>query len=319
MTYVEFLTSIGKTEEDMMITEKFLLEPLCEQGEVPYYVGASPINRKGVFASVDLDGLIGIFSKDNFWYTLGRYANHSDIPSSHVEFRDNTWYLVGQVGKDEEITVDYSIVKQVFDALENVLVVDNFCDELSQVKASAMAAGISTWLPNKGEVGSSIYEGMGFWGDHSLMLRSLIMATGKVLVPNSMFFRLTNVGMEQAYIHSDRESGNNTCVVYLTEHEQASGTAFFRHKSTGLTHMPSMLDMHNSGILEELKSDMVSRDPNKWEQTGYVEGKYNRALIFDAPLFHSRFPLEGIGNNIDSGRLIWATHFNYLAGNGTFH
>lgn len=202
--------------------------------------------------------------------------------------------------------------------MEGYEVIDSFCEDLELVKESALAAGFSTWKPNKGEVGSSVYEGMGFWGDHSLLLRSLILATGKVLVPNSMFFRVTNEGMEKAYIHSDRESGNNTCVVYLTEHEQESGTAFFKHKPTGLTHMPSHAEMYAQGILEELKQDMVSRDPAKWEQTDYVEGKYNRALIFDAPLFHSRYPLEGIGNSTDSGRMVWVTHFNFIDATGEF-
>lgn len=199
------------------------------------------------------------------------------------------------------------------------IVVDDFCDQLEMVKESAYAAGFSTWLPNKGEVGSSIYEGMGFWGEHALMLRSLISATGSVLVPNSMFFRVTNEGMEKAYIHSDRETGNHTCVVYLTDHEQPSGTAFFRHKRTGLTEMPSFQDMDDEGILEELKADMVSRDPDKWEQLDYVEGKYNRALIFHAPLFHSRFPLDGFGTTEEEGRLVWVSHFYKLDGTGKLY
>lgn len=196
------------------------------------------------------------------------------------------------------------------------LVVDNFCPEIEQVKASAFAAGFDTWRPNKGEVGSSVYEGMGFWGDHSLMLRSLIRVMGTAVVPNSMFFRVTNVGMERAYIHSDREAGNHTCICYMTEHEEESGTAFFKHKRTGLTAMPSFAEMQEMGIFDELKADMVSRDPDKWVQTDYVRGQYNRALIFNAPLFHSRFPLEGIGNSAETGRLIWASHFYKVGHSG---
>lgn len=195
---------------------------------------------------------------------------------------------------------------------DKVIIVDDFCEYLDDVKESAFRAGFSTWKPNKGEVGSSIYEGMGMWGDHALMLRSLLLATGRVLVPNSMFFRVTNESTERAYIHSDRESGDHTCVVYMTDHEQPSGTAFFRHKRTGLTEMPSFMDMHKAGILEELKADMVSRDPDKWEQVGYVEGKKNRAVIFDAPLFHSRYPLEGIGTTEEEGRLVWVSHFYHI-------
>src|SRR5690606_6736394 len=116
-------------------------------------------------------------------------------------------------------------------------------------------------------------------------------AVGHVLVPNTMFFRVTNVGYENAYIHSDRETGDHTAIVYLSEHDEPYGTAFFKHKPTGLIHMPSFAEMAEMGEDgEQLKKDMVSRDPDRWEQIAEVEGKYNRALIFDAPLFHSRFP-----------------------------
>lgn len=196
------------------------------------------------------------------------------------------------------------------------LVIDGFCDDPERVRKSAFAAGFDTWNPNKGKVGSSVYEGMGFWGDHAPMIRSLIRSVGGVVIPNSMFFRVTNVGMERAYIHSDREAGNHTCICYLTEHDEQSGTAFYRHKRTGLDEMPSFAQMQADGIDEELKADMVSRDPDKWEQTDYVRGAYNRALVFKAPLFHSRFPLEGIGDSFDNGRLVWASHFFKLGNAG---
>lgn len=196
------------------------------------------------------------------------------------------------------------------------LVIDDFCPEIEQVVASVHAAGFGTWRPNKGEVGSSVYEGMGFWGDHAKMLLALARATGGLVIPNANFFRVTNVGMEKAYIHSDRESGSSSCIAYLSEHEEESGTAFFRHKRTGWTSMPSMKEMKAMGVMDAMREDMVSRDPDKWEQIDYVRGRYNRALIFAAPLFHSRFPLEGIGNTAESGRLIWASHFYKLAPNG---
>jgi hypothetical protein len=195
-------------------------------------------------------------------------------------------------------------------------VVDNFCHDPDLVRDSALAAGFDTWRPNKGEVGSSVYEGMGFWGDHSLMIAALMRAIHGVVVPNTMYFRVTNVGMEKAYIHSDRESGNHTAICYLTDHEEDSGTAFFRHKRTRLIAMPSFAEMADMGILEELKEDMVSRDPDKWEQLDYVRGRKNRALIFQAPLFHSRFPLEGIGSTVEDGRMVWVSHFHKLSPSG---
>lgn len=80
--------------------------------------------------------------------------------------------------------------------------------------------------------------------------------------------------------------------------------------------MPSFAEMQEQGIFEQLKKDMVDRTPDVWEQVGYVEGKYNRAVIFDAPLFHSRFPVEGIGSTPEEGRLVWVSHFFKMNGAG---
>lgn len=196
-------------------------------------------------------------------------------------------------------------------------VVDNFCDEVDLVVQSSHAAGYSTWRPSKGEVGSSVYEGMNYHGHHALMLRSLIEHTGSVLVPNTMFFRMTNEGFEKAYIHSDIQMGNHTCVAYLSEHDVPYGTAFYKHIPTGMTEMPTFQEMIEMGIFDQMKEDMVSRDPEKWELLDVVEGKYNRAVIFEAPLFHSRHPIEGIGKDETDGRLVWVSHFYKLHGDGT--
>lgn len=196
-------------------------------------------------------------------------------------------------------------------------VFDNFCPELDRVIASVHAAGFDTWRPNKGEVGSSLYDGMGFWGDHALMIRALVCRIGGAVIPNSMFFRVTNVGTEQAYIHSDRESGAHTCIAYLSEHEQAYGTAFYRHVPTGLYEMPSFDQIRAMGEEgEQLKRDMIERTPEHWQLVDRVAGRLNRALVFPAPLFHSRFPLDGIGDTAENGRLVWASHFYKMAGNG---
>ena len=197
------------------------------------------------------------------------------------------------------------------------LVVDDFCAEIDKVRESVFAAGFDTWNPNKGEVGSSIYEGMGFWGDHALMLRSLMKAVGGIVIPNTLYFRATNSMTEQAYIHSDRQTGNHTCVCYMTDHDENYGTAFYRHKKTGWLEMPSFEQMRELGVMEAMAEDMTSRDPDKWEKVDFVKGRKNRALIFSAPLFHSRVPVHGFGTDAETARLVWATHFYKLdnAGN----
>lgn len=189
------------------------------------------------------------------------------------------------------------------------LVVEDFCDRIEEVRASALASGFGTWRPNKGEVGSSVYDGMCFYGLHSPMLRSLARTMVSPVYPNNMFFRVTLPETERAYIHSDRMWGTHTCIGYLSKHPDVSGTAFYRHVETGLFSMPTFEEQKALGIFDTLKADMVSGDPAKWEQIDFVRGKYNRALIFDAPLFHSRFPMTGLGTDETDGRMVWACHF----------
>lgn len=191
-----------------------------------------------------------------------------------------------------------------------IQVVDNFCPEIDAVRASALESGFGKWLPNKGEVGSSIYEGMNFWGRHSFMYRAITRATGRHPYPNNTFFRVTNVGTEKAYVHSDRMWGKKTCICYLSGHAQDYGTGFFRHRATGLLEMPSFEEMKEQGIFDQLSRDMVNGSENDWERVNYVPGAYNRAVIFHAPLFHARLPKDGIGDTDADGRMVWACHFN---------
>lgn len=198
--------------------------------------------------------------------------------------------------------------------MRSVIIAENFCPQIDEVRASALTAGFGTWVPaTKGEVGSSNYEGMGFWGLHSHMLKSLAITLGKPVYPNNMFFRITNETTEKAYVHSDRHSGDFTCVAYLSDHKNnESGTGFFRHRELGLTEMPTFEEMKQSGIFDRLSKEMVKGDEKDWEMTHFCKGSYNNAVIFRAPLFHSRFPKHGIGGDAESGRLVWVAHFKLL-------
>ncbi len=197
-----------------------------------------------------------------------------------------------------------------------ITVVDDFCPEIEQVRASALESGFGTWKPSSALIGIGVYEGMNYVGKHSFLLRSLAMAMGQAPFPNSMFFRVTNEGTEKAYTHSDRNAGDKTCIAYLSEHAEASGTGFFRHRATGLLEMPAIEDMQADGTLETLSHDMVHGGEKEWEQVDFVRGLFNRALIFHAPLFHARCPKNGIGTTAEDGRMIWACHFRTLGQGG---
>lgn len=188
--------------------------------------------------------------------------------------------------------------------------VDDFVTHPDMVRNSALAAGFGTWRPNKGEVGSSVYDGMGFWGFHALMVQSLVRVMGKPVFPNSMFFRVTNLETEGAYVHSDRESGDYSCIAYLSKHGEESGTGFYRHRETGAERMPSFAELgKDQQFFDRLKRQMVEGSDEDWEQIDFVPGKYNRAVIFDAPRFHARRPRGGYGSSVEDGRMVWACHF----------
>ena len=194
--------------------------------------------------------------------------------------------------------------------IPSLMVVDNFCPAIDAVRQSALDSGFGTWAPNKGLIGSSKYEGMNFQAWHAPMIHSLALAIGRPVYPNSMFVRVTNRDTEAAYTHSDRESGDYTCVAYLSEHkDEVSGTGFFRHRATGLTEMPPFCELRKKKWAK-LRRDIVHGGDKEWEQTAFVKGIYGRAVIFRAPLFHARCPKHGIGNNAENGRMIWASHFH---------
>lgn len=192
-----------------------------------------------------------------------------------------------------------------------ITIVDGFTPHIAKARESALQSGFGTWRPNAGEVGSSVYEGMNFWGRHSVLLHALTHYVGRPVFPNSMFFRVTNLDTEGAYVHSDREAGDFTCIVYLSEHDGTrTGTGFYRHRETGMTHMPSFAELAKDEVLfDRLKKQMVQGSDRDWEELDFVRGLYNRAVIFDAPRFHARSPRHGIGESAAAGRMVWVCHF----------
>lgn len=191
-----------------------------------------------------------------------------------------------------------------------IQIVDSFTPRIDEVRESALASGFGTWRPSKGEVGSSVYDGMNFVGRHELMLHALSFYMGCPIYPSCMAFRVTNLDTEAAYVHSDRESGDFTCIAYLSEHSQVSGTGFYRHRASGMTQMPSFAELRETPeAFAQLKREMVEGSEEHWEQLDFVRGLYNRAVIFDAPRFHARAPRNGIADSVEEGRMIWLCHF----------
>lgn len=87
------------------------------------------------------------------------------------------------------------------------------------------------------------------------------------------------------YIHADNYDATGVMVLYFNEPSYETGTAFWRHKETGLTRLPDdASDEMFAYLTEEIKK------VDNWEMVNYVPVKKNRAVFFDSKMFHSRWP-----------------------------
>lgn len=108
-------------------------------------------------------------------------------------------------------------------------------------------------------------------------------------------------------IHSDLGYGDYASVLFVSAAPSDSGqtgTAFWRHKATGLEASP---DNH---VPEEIAND-YSR-PDAWEMTGFVAAKPNRLLIYPALNFHSRYPFTGYSGGDMGARVVSVAFYNLI-------
>jgi hypothetical protein len=60
-------------------------------------------------------------------------------------------------------------------------------------------------------------------------------------------------------------------------------------------------------LLEQINQDW--NDEKAWSIRKFVEMRYNRALIYESALFHSRYPFKAFGTSPKDGRLIVVAFF----------
>ena len=118
----------------------------------------------------------------------------------------------------------------------------------------------------------------------------------------AMFLRLNYEGEgTSSLIHTDLGLGSHAFVLYLND--GPSGTAFWKHKETGTI----CLNVGDDWLYEKVCKDWDRE--NAWERIRYVEMKFNRLVMYESHLFHSRYPFTAFGNSPENGRLIVAGFF----------
>lgn len=192
-----------------------------------------------------------------------------------------------------------------------VMVVDNFVPNPEEIRQSALITGFGTWHPTNTVMGYRNYDGVNINGMHAPLVRALTKAMGCAIYPASMIFRVTGKQSDPSRVHSDRMFGAFSCIVYLSQENGKSGTAFYKHIETATCEHPEVTsELLQDPSFERLKQDMDEASEEAWQQVHYIEGKFNRALIFKAPLYHARVPRLGEGTTPQDSRMVWVTHFN---------
>lgn len=187
---------------------------------------------------------------------------------------------------------------------------DDFIADPEKVRQSALQSGFGSWRPNKGTLGASAYDGMNFYGDHAAIIETIYKKSGFIGYPNQCLFRVTNEATESAVVHSDVGAGDTTCIVYLSQHSDKYGTGFYRNKRTGSLTMPPLAEIvKDADEFAKVKHEIDTSLPEYWEEVQFVDGRYNRAIVFKSHRFHRRFPEHGFGADENTGRMIWIGHF----------
>lgn len=119
------------------------------------------------------------------------------------------------------------------------------------------------------------------------------------LTPTLSFFRRSPLGQcEPNYVHTDRDMGDWTAILYLSPHPApGDGTTFWRHRVSGAIGSEAS---DQEALLEE---QQAWKDLSQWEPVARVAAKFGRALLFEAERFHSRTLVENYGHG-DGARLV---------------
>jgi Family of unknown function (DUF6445) len=177
-----------------------------------------------------------------------------------------------------------------------IRVLDHVMDAPEQYRAAALACDYGDIVVGDPSVAAVTFHGMAQPGRTPL---ATMLAEQFGLTTTLELFRLSPEGQEEpSFIHTDRDMGEWTAILYLHPDPPAGdGTRFWREKATGAIQSTAQTEA------EHLAEWQAWRDRDRWEPWHLVSAQFNRLLLFPAPYFHSRAIYENYGQGHDS-RLI---------------
>lgn len=176
-------------------------------------------------------------------------------------------------------------------------IVDNFLPNPARVRRMALASTFIDWPAPDGEVYKRICI-----TDVPGLRERIEMEMGEPVNLLGMAYRLNyNDEPPNAAIHSDIGWGTHALVLYLCDGE--GGTAFWRHKDTGT----ERIEPGDLALLAQVQDDW--NDAAQWERVDLCALKFNRAVIYESAVYHSRYPFQAFGDSPATGRLTAVAFF----------
>ena len=184
-------------------------------------------------------------------------------------------------------------LKDTVQVADGIWVIDNFYTEPHAIREQALALDYGE--DEKNWSGNRSQRVRIFTDDHKVSLERLV--NRKIDAVSYPFYHCSFQYCrepDRLCIHSDPVDFGG--VIFLTPNApQDSGTSFFRHENTGLSHM-----VCKEGNLEfNYFSEMMYRsgrnmfdngklnNNQEWETVYHAENVFNRFVLFDATRFHS--------------------------------
>jgi hypothetical protein len=196
-----------------------------------------------------------------------------------------------------------------------LVVIDDYYDDPDAVRASALSLAypVVGRFPGRNSLNSDVDSEM---RKVSQALRLPISYSARSR--DVTFFRLTKGSdLGDCDIHVDLPSTwAGVCYLNPSPHD-GGGTAFFRHRRSGLGRWPSSEEQEGlvaSGLVPP-NDDPVretslqhffgeeGRDRSRWDEICHVPPLYNRAVFYDALQFHSIRSWSDYGETLESARL----------------
>lgn len=182
-----------------------------------------------------------------------------------------------------------------------VVVIDGFFPDAAALRSFAFTSNF--------EAARNFYPGVraplpdNYWSETQIRIVQIAIArafalSGAINVIDASFSIVTTprdqLSVGQRLPHPDAFSPRQIALVHFLSHDLSEGTAFYRHRSSGLQ---SITEQDRQNYFQQLEEqlnrhgpppcDYIRGDTDMFEQIHAVEGKFNRAILYRGQQLHS--------------------------------